>query len=478
MAQTFEEIVAEEEARIASGTPIPQVSQDTERLPKLAQTEQRIADRPSILEQFKGAGEVTPFEQEAGDTTDSFSSGTGSFKSQAFKALTGTDIAGAKGLSNLAARGATTAFAAIDAAESGVASSLLAGMKGDVQDMPSEFIKGLKGEKNVDIGDLVRASGIGGIANEPIAITAGLIATIGAGNFATGNKIKQGLTFANQALKAAKKSKGEFFRDSSEMFVKGFDDAYTGMRHEFETLYNKIGNKAVTGQDAGLIREAADSLPTDVLNKLAKDQGPGFLNSIKKLSKFDPSSATFRANDMSVNTAKIIKDKISKTIPKNVWNGLTDGGANAVKFRKMKDSYFQLNDVIANNAGAQKDALLKLNSTYVKLNKFSDKIMPSLQGTKGLVSSKIKGIRSEANQDLLLQMTNFSDEFFKQGDEVLKGVDKMNKSLQYTQGVKDNLMKFGLVAGGAAAGTAAGTSSLKGLLQKAGGGSSGGGRPE
>lgn len=441
MAKTFEEIVAEEESKFKTEGPritpsAPGAELDLSDItapipvPALREVKGRIAERGTLTEELAGISELR---------IDPLSRGIEN------PLLRGVARAEEIPL-EIAMRGVAATGTAIKATESGISSALLAGIEGKPETMVDEFIQGVTGQKQTQIGDLIRATGIGGEKfNEPIAAMTGFMATLGLTNLASAGKIGQGANMVRQSLrrqavKGAKK-KAFFFRDQAQAFAKGFDDAFSNMRGEFDSLYKKIGNKVVSGDDAISLQDAVTSMPKDVASKITKIKGVNFLDKSQRILQ------------PTVNNAKIVKDQISRTIPRNVWNGVDDGGANAELYRQMKDSYFKLNDVIANNAGTLRPKLLNLNARYKSLNTFSEKLQPFFTTKAGLVKTTIRNVRSAANEDARKQLIRFSNRFFKDGNVVLKDIDKMNKSISFQKGVKSVAQQVGPVAaGGAVAG--------------------------
>ena len=446
MAKTFEQIVAEEEAKFkvdGKRQTQPQAGseltlQDVQApipLPGLENTKARVSDRGQLIDQLQGVSDLK---------IDQLSSG---IENPALKGL-------ARGLElplETAAKGAGSIMTAIQAGESGVAGSLLAGLEGKPENMVDEFIQGVTGQKQTRLADLVRATELGGtgFVGEAVAEVGGFLATVGLANLASGGKIATGAKGVQQALKRSSfkgaKKKAFFFRDNAKAWVKGFDDAFSNMGDEFGKVYNKIGNKIIGGDDARALQDAVVNLPKDVASKISKIKGANFLD------KFQ------RVLEPTINNAKIIKDQIRRTIPKNVWNGFDDGGANAELYRGLKDSYFKLNDVIANNAGALKPRLLELNRKFHALHNFSDKLQPIFRNSKGLLKTGVRNIKNISMQGAYKELVRFSNRFFKDGKGLIDGIDKMNRSIAIQQGVRSVVQKAGPTAiGGLAVGAGVG----------------------
>lgn len=467
MAKTFEEIVKEEKAkfkiegkRTTPAAPGAELTlSDVDPLipvPKLQEVKSRIAGRGTLTDELVGIAEdVAPFSSRAENPIVKQFLQTQEIPFEILR------------------KGALSSITALRSAESGISSALMAGLEGKPENMAKEFVQGVTGQKITRLADLIRVTGAGGegFVGEAVAEIGGFIAGLGLTNLATAGKISQGANMVQQSLKRAAvkgaKKKSFFFRDKAKAFINGFDDAFSNMRGEFDKLYSKIGNKVIGGDDAVALQDAVTSMPKDVASKLSKIKGVNFLDK------------TQRVLEPTINNAKIIKDQISRTIPKNVWNGIDDGGANAALYREMKDSYFKLNDVIANNAGSLRTRLLQLNKKYTSLNRFSEKLQPIFRNKAGLIKTNVRGVRSEANQDMLKQLRRFSNIFFKDGKVVLRDIDKMNKSISFHKGITEFGRRTGPIAVGSSVAVGVGASILrKPISEFVGGGSaprSGGG---
>ncbi len=457
---TFEEIFAEEKKIVSSEKnrkTLPSPNIDTERLlpiglPNLQETKQRISTRGSLIDELKN---VSDFK---------FDVASRKAKNPVIKGL----LRANELITEVPIKGARTILTGLQMAESAVSSSLLAGLEGKPENMISEFIKGGSGNKATRMADLFRAAGAGGtFAGEAAAEIGGFLTTLGIGNLVSAGAIGKGAVAMRQSLKQASKTslrkKGFFFKDQAQQFVKGFDDAFSNMRGEYDKLYSKINNVSFGGDDVIALQDAIVSLPKDIASKISKLKGANFLDKSQRL--LSP----------NVQNAKLVKDQISRTIPKNVWNGLDDGGVNAEKYRAMKESYFKLNDVIANNAGALKPKLLELNKEYSNLFGFSDKLSSTFRNKSGLIKTTIRNYKSEANQGVRDELIKFSEQFFKRGERILSDVDKLNRSLALKKAISHAAERAGPIAAGGAVAGGVTAGLLRKPVQSLGGGQSQGG---
>lgn len=334
----------------------------------------------------------------------------------------------AQKLGELAVEASGPLFQRGEAALSNVGLELQKG-EGDIVD---ELMKGVKGEKLGQLGDLVRTTGFGGAMNEPLANVAGFMSTVGLTNLATKGKLFQGARKVREAIKttgqARKAEKAFFFKRRADMLADGSDDVVSSVRQEYDELYKKIGNNIIGPDDKAVVQEAVKIIPKQTFNRFAK------------LEKLDVSKGVLEAD---LNTVKKIKGVIGRTIPKKVWSGLDDA---TPEQSRLMDIYHDLNDVMAKNAGDSKDVLLALNKKYKEVLGFRNIItkMTKTQGT-GVTKTSIRNIRSASNQGNLAELEAFSKKFFPKTQDILKDIDRFNRSEKIKKGV-GTALKFGVGA--------------------------------
>ena len=362
-------------------------------------------------------------------------------------------------------------------AEAGVANVGLNIQAGDFdfKENLDSFLKGVTGERIGNLGDLIRTTGFGGKYNEQIASFTGFMAAAGLGNLSTGKQLGNG---AQKIMKAfqrsgsptskvrnipralgqinefkspagsfkriavgSKKMKA-FFKEKAELFSQGIDDAFSAMRQEFDGLYNKIGDNPLTGDGVGAIQEIVNRLPSRVIGKINeahKLRGAGKTSS--RLIGEITDTGSKRVLQSTINTAKDIKMQISRQIPRKVWNGMIEATPEQAQ---LIDDYFQINKIIAENAGTMRPELLRLNAKFSDLHKMNTRIRPVLKQATGTTKTTIRNIRSESMQGNLADMERFSRRFFKEGGQILKDIDSFNKI--------QKLQKAGKIAVGGAVG--------------------------
>lgn len=85
-------------------------------------------------------------------------------------------------------------------AESAIANPLLSLQKGDTSGLIQKAISGATGERQGQLGDLVRTTGVGGPYNEALASTAGFLALMGTDIFGNEGKVTKGIKDEAAAL--------------------------------------------------------------------------------------------------------------------------------------------------------------------------------------------------------------------------------------------------------------------------------------
>jgi len=285
-------------------------------------------------------------------------------------------------------------------------------------------------------------------------------------NFASGDKIAQGANMIRKVFKgirtAAKEKKKFFFADKADQMTKGVGQVMSGLRKEFDNLYNAkgLGNKAIQGSDDLVaVQDVAARLPKEVANK------------VQKIVDVSDSSQVFgtlgkgrEALAPTLGTVRTIKTQIGKQVRKKVWERVEPP---TELERQLMNDYHTLNDVMARNAGEFADDLLALNAKAKKLYRAESIIKGVTQTPKGVTKTTIRDISSEAQQGTLREFLKFGDEFFPQTKEIIRDINKF-KTIQ-------KVKKAALIGIPTAAAVGVATSKIREGLKDVGGGGSGGG---
>lgn len=348
-------------------------------------------------------------------------------------------------------------------AEAGAVNPLMEIQAGKAPTLDSVFA-GLKGEKLGEAGDLIRTTGIGkdlGVnlfgrninANELAANLIGFTAVAGATDFATNKLLSNGaMNVKNGLQKSFKRSavfdikaKRAMWKQKADMFIKGIDDSFKGMRHEYGELFQKIGGNKLTGADAGIVQNSIDDL-----SKIK----PGLIDSIQKAAKargmkapgvgkvFDSGRISVLSDDL--NTAKLIQKEIGRAVNQKVWSGIEI--ADDVD-RKLMSEYFKIGDALASSAGESAPKLKQLNARMSSLFDFNAKLSPQLRTSKGTTKTTIRNIHSEAMQGNLDDAIKFSNKFFKQGRYILDDITRIKKWQRIKTAIGGRATSYGLSAG-------------------------------
>ena len=135
-------------------------------LPKLGETEQKIAQRPNDIQTFKEEWNNNP--------------------KNIVEALSNPlrpAVLGMKAFNIPFSRG-----------ESAVASTGLALQRGEPQNIAGDVASSLMGKRQAQVGDIIRTTGFGGKLNEPLASTTGLLGLMGIGNLVTKGSVAPNIT--------------------------------------------------------------------------------------------------------------------------------------------------------------------------------------------------------------------------------------------------------------------------------------------
>lgn len=396
--------------------------EDTSVLPNASEVETRISGREDLLTNMR-EDVISTFKE--GDFLDRFMKIT----------QPGQDLA--KGLGGLFQRG-----------EAGLANVGLEAQRGE-GDILEEFTKGVSGERLGEAGDLIRTTGVGDDvkipvvsqvtgqdANELMASSSGLISMAALSNLGSGGRIASGARkMRNAVMKTAKQTgkrslkKGRFLKEQADMMNQGIDDAFTGIRGEFDEVYKKIGNNPLTGDDFVDLN--------DISVRLVKGD-PTTFNRLKRLGELTADDLvnprTGSVIKPNVRTAKIIKDEVNRRIPKKVWKKVEPPTADQAQ---LIEDYFKMNDLLAKNAGSQRQTLLELNKRFTELNRTADKIRPLFRSSKGVTRVRpLKNIKDPENISNLDEVVKFNEDFFRDGEKVLREIDKFNRAQKLEKGIK------------------------------------------
>ena len=124
------------------------------------------------------------------------------------------------------------------------------------QERRSAFMKGLKGERLAELGDIPRRLGW----PEPISATIGFFSMIGIANLATKGKLidsaKKGARFMR--TKMPEKMGKNYLVDRAKLGSEGLDDLYKGLSQEYDELYGRIGHMQVNVKEVQNIVDELD----------------------------------------------------------------------------------------------------------------------------------------------------------------------------------------------------------------------------
>lgn len=293
--------------------------------------------------------------------------------------------------------------------ESAVANPILAKQQGRPEQMFSDFLKGLSGERRGELGDIVRQSGVGGKLNEPLAVAGGLAAS--ALLLKGASKLIPTIYTDKKIADLATRSK-----DLSKGMGQSINQAYG-------SLYSKVNPIKVdpTKIDEVLLR---NKVPDYVLQEI--DQTVGRVDTVEK--------------------AKRVSDILRGKTPQTILKGSVRGkGGLGNKGIRMSGAAPEVKGVM-NEAIAQVDP--KLAEKLTKLDRFAfEKYYPTLdkvekianrgssEGFTSAFSGNPQGAsRREASRlapTALRELKSFLDKGLK-GDlsKLAKEAGRLNKELR------------------------------------------------
>lgn len=140
-------------------------------------------------------------------------------------------------------------------AESAVANPLIELQKGNTSGLLDQFMKGASGERQGQLGDLVRNTGVGGDYNEALASTTGFLAALSIPDILTGGKLakKTQDSVTEGALKIPKAI------DATQQAVKDAVTNKTGFLDDVRSAFYDAKGKAVDKYGEGLEKLATDN---------------------------------------------------------------------------------------------------------------------------------------------------------------------------------------------------------------------------
>jgi len=311
--------------------------------------------------------------------------------------------------------------------------------------------KGITGERRTELGDPIRATGVGGPLNEAIAATVGFSATLGLTNLATSGKLVSASNKASAALKEARSIKTEkrarFFTERGTRLRTAVQDILTAVKKEFDVLYNRtvgIGAKKVSPEESALAQEFLERLSPATISRYNRrigertgvKLGQKGKPTVRRKKGLDPETQLPTTESLTtpgktippqdIAEVKALKDIISDSVPNNVWSGAE--GATQAQAIAMGDT-MELAEIIAANAGKSTSKLLSLNDKFSRLSKFRSQISSITTKSKQVKkATTLKNIRKTGQEGELEILTDFSNQFFPETETILKEIDAFNRT--------------------------------------------------
>ncbi len=293
------------------------------------------------------------------------------------------------------------------------------------QELGQETWKGLTGKRKGELGDLPRRVGV----PEPLSAAIGFFSLMGIANVVTKGKLVSSAKTAERIVKSKlPRAMGKNYAlDRSKLAAKGLDDLYEGVSKEYDDVFKKIADRPVNLER---VQEVIDDLPQMVVNKISKSK------LITKLS-----DGTMQPN---LNNLKIIKNIISRTIPKKVLNGSQD----ADMFQgNMKYNLSKIRQIMVEG----NPELQAINKTYAKFMKMNNVVKGVLYNKgKGIVVSKklINLFKKSGERGEQIYFEKFASQW-TQASQIMKDIIKFNRRQAFKKGTLRAARWIGIGSGGA-----------------------------
>ena len=340
---------------IFGDTKKPFATQPLPMLPKLQQVEQRILQRPDAVQTLMQELQ-TPFDIRQHP-----------IKKGLLKAGVVTPL--------------KIAAVPFQRGEAGLSSGLLEAQRGGgLKDIGSATWKGVSGQRPAQLGDIIRTTGFGGWLNEPISAITGFVGTAGLTNLATKGKLVQGAKklkdVATTKMQTISENKKNYVLNRAGTLDSGLDDLYKAFEPEYNSIYDKIGQRQFLGDDLKSIQEIIGDLPQNIISKINKSNLLG---------------RTKEGNIVAdMNNLKIIKGIIRQGVPDKIWNGKAIGDMNTAQ---LEQAYGKVANIMAKG----NSELQNINAKYgdfMQMRKTISRVLYDADGNlqaNGLINLFKKG---------------------------------------------------------------------------------------
>lgn len=209
-------------------------SKNTAFLPRESEVEQMQINRPDSVQRLKEEV-MTPYD----------------FKNKPIKSLLKPVVTGMK-----------VVAVPFQRLESGIAGMGLGLQKGSFGEGLNRAKEGLLGQRQQELGDIIRTTGFGGKANEALASTTGFMASIAA-------PIEM-IRKANKSMSAIQKASDKGLMKASKQLIQGADDAVNAMGKNLDDAYLKAN--AIKANPNQVLDDVA-KLPDTVLKYIEGEIG-------------------------------------------------------------------------------------------------------------------------------------------------------------------------------------------------------------
>jgi len=228
--------------------------------------------------------------------------------------------------------GLKTMAVPIQRTESALAGLGLGLQKGQVGEGFGRFKQGLFGQKQQELGDLVRTTGFGGEFNEPLAATSGFVASL--------VTPIESMRKANKALSSIQRASDKGLLSAGNALIQGSDDAVRAVGSKLDDVYSKFNTVQV---NANKILDDIVKLPKTVIEHIETEAG----------TKLDDLLSNF-----NMANARKLKHILGQLKP-NVWGKGEKGLIENVQDMQLNRAYGSIKKAMQealNNTGMSKEA--------------------------------------------------------------------------------------------------------------------------
>lgn len=256
-------------------------------------------------------------------------------------------------------------------------------------ELGKESMRGLRGERRIELGDIPRRAGYPEWASTSI----GLLTSVKLIDPLVNRMLTGSLNKAEQFVKGKfpKVMGKDYLLKRANTASEGLDDLYKNLSNQYDDVFKKIGEKRV---NTGDVYETLANLPENIAKRI-------------------------REKDiLTVSDIQEIKQFLRKAVPDNVWSGRAIGDTTQ---GTIKYVYYNLNKLLAKD----NPDLQKLNKSYAEFMDMRNAIAKIIYDPEGNTrSGGLKGLfKPEAERRTQLFFEQFAKQWPKAA-QIIKDTQK------------------------------------------------------